>query len=173
MSEIAVSGSALYGLPHIGATYLPGWKGKKRNYGRVSEICEACCRARATSTHHIVPIGMGGRQSARTIFVNPVSCDSYNAEHVQSPEFMATGMGRFEVYTPLIAVCGTGTIGCHGDFEEHRIGIEWVWRDALCKNLWESGWILSHGYKPNSERLYEFGYYRISGRSGILREIGR
>ena len=171
MSEIIVRGSALYGLPHIGATYIPGWTKKKRNYDRVSDMCQVCCQARATSTHHIIPIGMGGRQSAKRIAIDRAFCESYSS--VQAPEIISTSMGNFEVYTPLIAVCGTGTIGCHGDFEEHRIRIEWVWRDELCKTLWESGWILSHGYQPNSERLFEFGYYRISGRNGFLREIGR
>ncbi|MEG2533466.1 MAG: hypothetical protein RSB04_10700 [Gordonibacter sp.] len=168
---ITYSGAQLMGLPHIGSAYVPGWSRKRRRYERQSEVCEVCGEARAESTHHIVAVGMGGRQSARAIETDDSFCAKIDNDAVQFPGFVRSKMGSFEVYTPLIAVCGDGTRGCHGKFEHGTLSVEWHWLDSLCAELWESGWILSHGYEPNSSALYEFGFYRILDHGEVIREV--
>lgn len=165
------TGAKLMGLPHIGSAYVAGWARKRRRYERTSEICEVCGQARSESTHHIVAVGMGGRQSASVIEVEDAFCAEVDKSAVQFPGFVESKMGKFEVYTPLIAVCGDGTQGCHGKFEAGLLKVEWQWHDKLCADLWESGWILSHGYEPNSSDLFEFGSYRIFERGEVVREV--
>lgn len=170
-NSLTYVGSQLMGLPHIGSVYTKGWAGKRKRYERISDVCEVCRQARAESTHHIVPVGMGGRQSGTSLYVDPLYCHKYDAKFVQLPEFIATGMGSFEVYTPLIAVCGDGARGCHGEFEARTLVASWIWDDELCRELWDKGWMLSHGYKPNSERLFEFGHYELRRNGEVVREV--
>lgn len=171
--DLTYTGAQLMGLPHIGAEYVSGWAGKRKRYERVAEVCQVCGHSRAESTHHIVPVGMGGRQSKRVIQADCDYCRKVDSEFIEVPSFIATKMGVFEVFTPLIAVCGDGTKGCHGDFEAKRLTIVWEWSDELSRDLWERGWILSHGYAPNGEELFEFGHYSIFYKNELERKVCR
>lgn len=157
------TGAKLMGLPHIGSAYTGRWRKDKRlGYVRIAKVCQVCECARSTSTHHIIPIGMGGRQSGRSITVNVDYCRAYDQRFGVDVDYPRTS---YDVYTPLIALCGSGTQGCHGEFEDGVLEAIWVWDDELCRDLWEAGWMLFHGYAPNDGRLFEFGHYEIM-RSG-------
>ena len=113
-----------------------GWTGKRLAYARTAEACRACDLQRATETHHIDPIGMGGRQS---------------------PVIFETKMGCFELFTPLIAVCQ----GCHRMFHSGNLSIAWLWDDEECARLWAEGWFLAH-YAPHDPAIGEFGRWVLS-----------
>ena len=168
MAECVSTGILLMGLPHVGAEYTKGRRNGRRNYERTSDVCAVCDSARSASTHHIVAVGTGGRQSSRTNEVDWAFCGAYDEAFGCEP---STDLTEFEVLTPLIAVCGDGSSGCHGMFESHDLSVEWVWDDADCFILWESGWFLSHGYEPHDERLFEFGCYRILRGGETVRVI--
>lgn len=167
--EITITGTDLYGLPHLGAEYVTGWSHGRRNYRRIAEVCCLCDRQRSTNTHHVVGFGLGGHQDNTVIVVDTKFCEEYD----RVPYLLDTKIGSFVLYTPLFAVCGSGTTGCHGKLED-GVGdhiVEWVWYDEVCKELWEKGWMLSHGYAPHDERLFEFGYYRIKDPDGNIVQV--
>lgn len=126
----------LCGMPHLGASYAGG--GIERTRLGDGALCALCGRP-ATNAHHEPPRSNGA-------FLLP------------------TKWGMFVLKPALIALCGSGTTGCHGARHDRRVAFEWRWADADAEALWWSGYLLSHGYPPHSRRLLDLGgWYAGSG----------
>ena len=82
------------------------------------------------------------------------------------------GAGCGAACSPLFALCGSGTTGCHGKFHDGGLRAEWVWRTGAAEEAWWSGTMLRE-YPPHSPDLYMFGYWAITDRYGneIIREV--
>ena len=81
---------------------------------------------------------------------------------------MITEWGRFILKPALIALCGSGTSGCHGARHLRQIDIEWAFDTEEYERRWASGYMLAHGMTPHSERLYGYGCWHFHDkRSGI------
>lgn len=95
------------------------------------------CGARATNSHHVPAVGVGGGNG----------------------QFQLGGM----VLKPaLIALCGSGTTGCHGRAHQGILQFRWVWDTEEYARDWWNGKLLEE-YRPHDERLYYFGHWVISG----------
>lgn len=122
-----------YGMPHLGAHY---YADGVNYYTRDTDLCTVC-GMRATNTHHHPPKGKARRFT------------------------LATPNGVFRLKPALIALCGSGTTGCHGLIHNRKVLIRWKWYSEENQEKWFSGYYLSHGIEPHSERLYEFGCWTI------------
>ena len=125
----------LFGLPHIGAKYLPDTAG--RQWKITTDKCQVCGRP-ATNAHHIVPRRCGH------VYHHPAG---------------------FWLSSPLIALCGSGTTGCHNGFHGGAsLKITWEWLKPEYEPLWWSGELLKR-YGEHSPKLYRFGYWVIEGNN--------
>ncbi len=94
------------------------------------------CGRQATNAHHIVP-----RSVRKEFFV-----------------------GDRKLRSPLFALCGSGTTGCHGEFHGGaRYKVMWEWDSEDDEERWWSGELLDL-YGPHSESLYMHGKYVIHDR---------
>ena len=109
-------------------------------YRMTQDYC-AVCGMRATNCHHIVPRGLG-----ETI-------------RLETPK------GTWEMRSPLIALCGTGTTGCHGRFHAGLLKARWVW-DGDYEDAWWDGSLLAE-IEPHDPLLYAYGRWEIDGPDGI------
>lgn len=131
----------LMGKPHIGAFYQhDDAKSHKLERGAPCMICHRG----ATNAHHVVPLS---------------KCRSFDLKSVY---------GVFVLKSPLFAVCGTGTTGCHNGFHGGaRYRVAWVWDSQVDQDNWWNGWTLAHGIAPHDPRLFDQGCYVITDiRSG-------
>lgn len=132
-----------FGMPHLGAHYF----GDSVNRYRKDEgaVCAVCGKP-AENVHHEPPKGAGGKYRQFTMW---------------------SKWGRFILKPALIAMCGSGTTGCHGDRHGGRVSITWEWFDEADAERWWTGELLSHGYVPHDPKLYDLGQWRIEagGRS--------
>lgn len=120
----------LYGKPHIGATYTSGGR-----YRHTADWCPICGRP-AGSVHHI----------ARKSWA------------VEVP--LVTDKGAWTLRSPLVTLCGTGTIGCHGRMHDGGLVMSWEWYRPSYEDLWWDGSLLAeHG--PHSPALYRYGCWVI------------
>lgn len=128
----------LYGMPHVSAAYT----GEGVRLYRLEEgaRCLACGRP-ATNAHHEPPKGHGRSWVLRTPW------------------------GRFVLRPALIALCGSGTTGCHGDRHSGLLRFRWEWDDEEDEEAWWNGFLLSHGYHPHDRGLYKFGRW-VAYRGG-------
>lgn len=132
---LSIQRAELYGKPNLGCSY----KGNSR-YMLHGDMCVICRKRMATNAHHIAPRSSG-------LFV------------------MDTEWGHFVLKSPLFALCGSGSTGCHNDFHGGaRYEVEWQWDSDTWAQRWWSGWMLAHGYLPHSERLFNCGQYVISDK---------
>lgn len=131
--EIASS----FGMPHVGARYTADNVNRYRLEDGAR--CAVCGRP-ATNAHHEPPKGSGGKHRQFTMW---------------------TPWGRFILKPALIALCGSGTTGCHGMRHEGRVSFTWEWYDEKDAERWWSGELLSHGYSPHDPMLNELGYWRV------------
>ena len=94
------------------------------------EPCVVCGRP-ARNCHHVVP------RSVRKVF----------------------RLGAYELRSPLFALCGSGTTGCHDGFHGGRRYVaRWEW--DVDESLWWDGTLLDrHG--PHSDELFGYGRYVI------------
>lgn len=126
-----------FGMPHIGARYLrDDVDSHKMHDGAVCPVC----KKPATNVHHEPPKGAGGRYRQFTMYAP---------------------WGRFILKPALIAMCGSGTRGCHGSRHSGDVRITWEWFDDADAERWWTGELLSHGYLPHDEKLYDLGCWRI------------
>lgn len=134
--------AALYGMPHIGARYVGEGDRTKIDEGA---LCPFCGKP-AENAHHAAPKGLGGGGRVRV---------------------MRTEWGWFPLRSALVAVCGRGNAsGCHGGLHSGLLCVRWEWDAPEDGELWESGWLLSHGVEPHSPALYGRGRWVLSdGRS--------
>lgn len=132
----------LYGKPHLGARYT-----HDTAYEPTQARCAVCGR-RACNCHHVARRSWG--KTFRLVTPN----------------------GVWELHSPLFALCGSGTTGCHGKFHDGGLHAEWVWRTWAAEEAWWSGSLLRE-FPPHSPDLYEFGYWAITDRYGneIIREV--
>ena len=121
-----------FGKPCVGSRYVSGDR-----YERLSARCRCCGIVPATNVHHIA------RRARRF--------------------HMRLADGRWVVLKPsLIALCGSGTTGCHGAVHAHDIEITWVWDSEELREDWFSGrMLMEQGMEPYSPRLYAYGSWMI------------
>ena len=145
---LSVDAAECYGKPHIRAHYKN--RSVKSHEQDQNARCAACGRP-ATNVHHNPPLSKG---------------------HVFN---LYTPMGVFVLKPSLIALCGSGTTGCHDGFHGGaRFKAEWSWDEDEYAERWWNGWFLSHGYEPHDKRLYRYGEWKIidrmTGESIVHRE---
>ena len=77
--------------------------------------------------------------------------------------------GDFPLRSPLFAVCGSGTTGCHGGFHGGAwLKARWVWDLPEYGDAWESGELLVR-FAPHHPALYCYGQWEIESRkSGLV-----
>lgn len=132
----------LYGKPHLGARYTHG-----KAYEALSPRCCVCGR-RAGSVHHVVHRSWG--ETFRLVTPN----------------------GTWSLRSPLFALCGSGTTGCHNKFHGGAgLRAEWRWRSTVYEDAWWNGELL-RDYGPHHPGLYEYGYWAITDKRGneMIRE---
>lgn len=96
----------------------------------------AMCPGLATNVHHLVP-----RSVRKTFF-----------------------LGGTMLRSPLFALCGSGTTGCHDGFHGGaRYKARWVWDDPATEGRWWSGELLGL-YGPHSDGLFGLGEYVVTDR---------
>lgn len=123
----------LYGKPHLGAHY--------KSFDAKSHALDdgarcAICGRPATNVHHLGQLKWGRCFSLRTPW------------------------GTHTLLPSLMAVCGSGTTGCHGAIHEGRIRVSWIWSDDLAAQGWWEGELL-RAFDAHSSVLYDYGYYLI------------
>lgn len=126
-----------YGKPHIRAHY----KARNVKSNSLDQYARCIvCGEQATNSHHEPPI-----------------------RHGKSFLLVANDM-IFELKPALIALCGSGTTGCHNDFHGGaRYRIEWIWNDDSYAAAWWSGEILSK-IEPHSPELFMYGHWLITDK---------
>lgn len=130
-----------YGKPHVMSRYV----GSGVNNYKLDDNANCCiCGKPATNSHHLPPKGYG------IAFVLP------------------TKMGQFVLRPALLSVCGSGTTGCHGLIHNKVITVKWVWDEDEYAEAWWDGTFLSHGIKPHSEQLYEYGHWEVRKPGQIM-----
>lgn len=155
-----------YGMPNIGARY-------RSDYIRSHTIVEneegwtpcAICGRPAGSVHHLPPISAS-------------SAKDDNGEKHPGSLLLPTKYGRFVLKPALVALCGNGTMGCHGMIHSGKAFMQWEFDSEAYEELWFDGWFLSHGIDgyietrdghitcrpiaPHSSQLYRIGRWKIT-----------
>lgn len=99
------------------------------------EPCVVCGRP-ATNAHHVVP------KSVRKV----------------------VSIGGRMLRSPLFALCGSGTTGCHDGFHGGaRYKVRWEWDTEEYERAWWSGELLDR-YGPHSDELFRYGKYVLTDR---------
>lgn len=141
---LSVDAAQKFGMPSIGAHY----EGRGVRTNRLDEGARcAFCRRPATNAHHVPNVGMGGRNKG----------------------FALHG---YELRPALIALCGSGTTGCHNQFHGGAgLRAEWRWRSKVYEEAWWTGQLLEV-YEPHHPGLFEYGYWAITDEHGneMIRE---
>lgn len=124
-----------FGKPCIGAHYTG-----RTAHDYTLEECARCaiCGRPATNAHHEPHLGMGGRNSRFVL----------NADNESMP-----------LLPSLIALCGSGTTGCHGLVHSGRYKIAWEWFEDRFERDWWDGKMLCIVQDPE---LYDFGQWVIT-----------
>ena len=109
-----------------------GYKSKNVNSHFIEKgaVCAVCGRS-ATNAHHWPPKGRCSTFTLNGMKMNPA----------------------------LIALCGSGTTGCHGAWHDGRFKALWRWdcEDAAME-WWEDGFC---GLAPHDPMLYRFGCWEL------------
>ena len=97
-----------------------------------------------------------------------------NSHHVPPRKFKTFRLHGNDLKPSLIALCGSGTTGCHDGFHGgSRYVICWLWDMDELAELWWSGKLFEQGIKPHSRELYLMGGWQItdsvSGKSVFIR----
>lgn len=133
-----------FGMPTFGCHYT----GKDyRRYERDEGARCIICGQNADNCHHIPSRGLGGGRGAFTL---------------------GTPKGSFELLPAIVAVCGSGTTGCHGRIHDRSIKVTWEWDSEEAEQAWWDGDLLAAGYKSNDQRLYNFGRWVIIAEKYLL-----
>lgn len=124
----------LYGKPHIGAFFRT--QSPKSHKLEEGARCPICGRP-ATNAHHVVPLSKGDRFR------------------------FDTGKYMTILRSPLFALCGSGTTGCHNDFHGGaRFHAHWKWLNDFYAKAWWDGRLLQD-YGAHSRELFKFGRWEI------------
>ena len=136
-----------FGMPHINAWYAT--KSVNSHKFDRDAYCLKCGRP-VTNAHHEPFRGMGGGTSTFTLH-------------------------GVEMRPALIALCGSGATGCHGDRHKGLWVPEWVWDSDENAEMWWTGQLFKMGLKPHDPILYAFGCWKITnkqtGHSFCYREV--
>lgn len=137
-----------FGKPHWQARYLSAEPTKPSvdRYALEEDACCIVCGKRATNSHH------NPRKGVMRIFP------------------MGTERGLWLLRPALLAVCGSGTAGCHRAIHEGLLKIEWAWDHEGFEDAWWDGSLLESS-KPHSASLYECGFWRITSDGKTVREV--
>lgn len=135
-----------YGKPHVGAFYAGS---SVKSHRSEDGACCAVCGGRVGSVHHHPPLSKGKAFRLRT------------------------AAGQFALRPSLIALCGSGTTGCHNGFHGGaRYKATWAWDSDDAAEKWWSGYLLTHGFAPHDPMLYCLGRWVICDASrGVSFEI--
>ena len=136
-----------YGMPHIGCRYT-------RDDVAATAFDDdwvpcAVCGATATNRHHLPP---RGKHSA---------IDPETGRKRPGALLLMTTWGRFVLKPALIALCGSGTTGCHHLWHAREVEIAWAFDSPEYEGRWLDGYLLAHGMAPHSEELYGIGCWRF------------
>lgn len=132
---LSVEKASMFGAPHVGAYY----SGAGVNTHKLQDGARcAICGRKATNAHHAPAKGTAPYWG------------------------MQTDWGLFMLKPALIALCGSGTRGCHGDVHNGRASLRWEWADDEAAESWFSGRLLSHGYEPHDARLLDMGRWTLT-----------
>lgn len=140
------------GVSNLGAHYCGD--GVRQCCRDPQAVCAICGRP-ATNVHHEPPVGMGGGNSQWTL---------------ELPD------GRTVKLRPaLIALCGSGTEGCHGKRHSGVFRLEWRWASEEYEAKWWDGTFFAQGFGPHDPRLLEYGgWYEVRGdESRLIKGKGR
>lgn len=136
--------ASCYGMPHVGAAYGGG---SVDSHERIPFARCAVCGRPATNAHHEPPKGT-------------------------SPVFLLRGkLGTFALRPALIALCGSGTMGCHGKRHRGEVAFRWVWDDGEMEAAWWDGTLLSHGMIPHEHDIYRHGHWDVLLNGEKIKEI--
>lgn len=141
---LSMERAEMYGKPHWLASYdspNPTKEGISRYAMAEGAWCMVCGRP-ATNVHHVP----ARRHSLFTL-------ETERGTHILRPS--------------LIALCGSGTTGCHGDVHDGRIRIEWAW-DADGNDWWDGR--LLEAFAPHDPELYELGRWQVYRGHKLVRE---
>lgn len=139
---LSVEAASKFGMPNVGAHYEG--RGVRSNRLDDGALC-AFCRARATNAHHVPSVGMGSRNA------------KFQLHH-------------WTLKPALIALCGSGTTGCHGDCHSGLMRIEWEWDDDETAEAWWTGELM-RDVKPGSPELFEYGCWVMTRYGTEVRRI--
>jgi hypothetical protein len=139
---LTVSSAQKFGMPNVGAFYTG--RGVHTNRLEEGATC-AICGAMATNSHHEPQLGMGCRNASFRLH------------------------GR--VLTPaLIALCGSGSTGCHGRVHSGSYRIEWEWDDPETEAAWFDGRMPEEAYR-HDKRMFWFGHWAVYAGGVLIKEI--
>lgn len=135
---LSIDAAERYGKPHIGARY----DGLTVNSHALNQHARcACCGKAATNVHHCPPKSKGKHFALEA---------SNGTIHYLRPS--------------LIALCGSGTTGCHNGFHGgHRFAANWVWDADEFAKAWWDGELLRFA-APHSKELYQYGRWEITDK---------
>lgn len=88
-----------------------------------------------------------------------------NSHHEPPRRFKTFKLYGQTLRPALIALCGSGTMGCHDGFHGGaRYSIRWLWDMDELAELWWSGKLFEQGIKPHARELYLMGGWQITDR---------
>lgn len=126
----------LYGKPHVSARYRSG---SIRSHAMEPGARCAVCRRPATNVHHAPPVSKGTFR-------------------------LVTPAGSWELKPALLALCGSGTTGCHDGFHGGgRYRLAWEWGSDDDARAWWDGSILN-SLEPHDPAIYGHGRWKILDR---------
>lgn len=147
-SRMTIDEARGYGMPHIGCRYTRD-DVSATAFDDAWSPCAVCGKT-ARNRHHEPPRGLHSAQDPETGKRRPGAL------------LLMTEWGKFVLKPALIALCGSGTTGCHGRRHAREIGIWWEFDTEEYEEQWLSGYLLAHGIRPHSQRLYGFGCWHFS-----------
>lgn len=123
------------GMPHLGAVYI----GSGDKYKLTEGIhCVNCRIHLATNCHHEPQKGIGGRK-----------------------QLILYG----QVLRPaLIALCGSGTTGCHGLRHSGKLHLQWKWDCDDYEEAFWNGTFFMDMFKPHDPRFFDYGKWYANGK---------
>ena len=139
LQGLSAERAQLYGLPHLGARYRG-----ERHYRATAERCQLCGRP-VGSVHHVAHLKWG--------------------RHLR----LATPQGTFDLRSPLFALCGHGTSGCHDGFHGGAwLRARWAWDSEGNEAAWWSGELLAR-YGAHNPALFAYGRWEVENtRTGLV-----
>lgn len=143
LQGLTVRQARAFCAPSVGASYA----GRSVRSNRLDEgaRCAVCGRP-ATNAHHEPPVGMGGGRAR--LALNGVA-----------------------MRPALIALCGSGTTGCHGKVHSGALRLEWAFDSDEEEELWWRGWFAPEVYEAGAAGL---GRWEVRDRAGnLLKTIRR